>query len=199
MKRTLLVALLFLAAGCTLQPTHKQSGIDGMPDSALVQKLEQFNQWSMEGKLAVRHNRKSQSARIQWQQQGEHFDIHLSGPAGLKATRVYGHPGHATLEQAGHTEHARSVDTLSERLVGWPLPATELQYWLRGLPAPSRQIESASYTTSGQLAALEQSGWQLLFSEHQTTVAELSLPGRIQAQRGDLTIILLAKKWASTP
>jgi outer membrane lipoprotein LolB len=191
--RHCLAALLLLlwAAGCAMQ---KPTDISGVPDLILQKQLTATAQWQFTGKLAVRTPTQSESARIQWQQDRGRFDIHLSGPAGLKATRIYGVPGDVNFEQGEHHFSAESVETLSEQLVGWPLPATELGWWLRGLPAPGSHVEAVGYTVEGWLSSLIQNGWTLQLSD-QHALGRLVLPGRIEAQQGDTRVILVIKDW----
>lgn len=186
----LLLALGWLA-GCAVQPPLD---ISGTPDLALQKQLATTHQWHFTGKLAVRTPQQSESAQVLWQQDGNSYDIRLAGPAGLKATHIYGKPGDANFEQGDHLANADSVEALSEQLVGWPLPAAELTWWLRGIPANSEQIQSAGYTAEGWLSSLVQDGWTIHFSNHQP-VGHLVLPGRIEAARDDVRIILVIKEW----
>lgn len=191
LRRCLAVLLLLWIAGCAMQ---KPADISGTPDLVLQKQLTATTHWQFTGKLAVRTPTQSESARIQWQQDGERFDIHLSGPAGLKATRIYGVPGDVNFEQGEHHFSAESVEALSEQLVGWPLPATELGWWLRGLPAPGSRVEAAGYTAEGWLSSLVQNDWTLQLSDQRVS-GRLVLPGRIEAKQGDTRVILIIKDW----
>lgn len=178
-------------AGCALQAPVN---VSGEPDRALQARLAAIDHWNLDGKLAVRSAQQAESARVQWQQDGAGFDIHLSGPAGLKATRIYGIPGGVRFEQGEHRESAGSAEVLSERLIGWPLPATEMTWWLRGLPATDNDTHTIIYTPEGWLAQLEQGDWTIRFSDHRP-VRDVVLPGRIEAVRGELKITLVIKAW----
>lgn len=179
-------------AGCaTVAPVTTQ----GKPDAALQQKLAALQHWNINGKLAVRSTAASESARMQWQQNGEQFDIHLSGPAGLKATRIHGTPNDVRFEQGEQTLHANSIEELSQQLIGWPLPADKLTWWLRGLPAPDSTPQRTSYAPEGWLAALSQDGWNIHFSEPQQPRSDITLPSRIEATRDDTRITLIIKTW----
>lgn len=188
--RVSLLALIWLA-GCTLQ---QPMDISGKPDLALQKRLEAVDHWQFTGKLAVSTPEQSESAHILWLQNDKDFDIKLAGPAGLKATHIYGVPGDVNFEQGDRTASADSVEALSEQLVGWPLPATELTWWLRGIPAASKRAQSVGYTADGWLAYLVQDGWTIRFSDHQR-ISSVTLPGRIEAVRGSTKITLVIKNW----
>lgn len=190
LRLVLCLWLLVGLAGCNLQPTPT----NGAPDRVLEQRLTDIARWQIDGKLAVRTPGQAESARLQWQQDGDSFDIHLSGPAGLKATHFYGMPGGVRFEQGDRRESAGSVEAMSARLIGWPLPARQLTWWLRGLPAPGSRAQSLDYAAGGWLTALEQDDWLIRFSDHHT-VQGIRLPGRIDASRADTTITLIIKQW----
>lgn len=180
-------------AGCaTVAPI---TAMNGKPDTALQQRLTMLQHWNINGKLAVRSTASSESARLQWQQNGARFDIHLSGPAGLKATRIHGTPQDVRFEQGEQTLHAKSVEELSQQLIGWPLPADKLTWWLRGLPAPDSTPQRTNYAPEGWLVALMQDGWDIRFSESQQPRPGITLPSRIEATRGDTRITLIIKTW----
>lgn len=179
-------------AGCaTVAPidTH------GKPNITLQQHLTALQHWNISGKLAVRSPNASESARMQWQQNGARFDIHLSGPAGLKATRIHGTPNDVNFEQGEQQLHADSIEALSQQLMGWPLPADKLIWWLRGLPAPDSRAQTMRYANDGWLAELTQDGWRIRFSDPQQPKPNVTLPGRIEAERGDTRITLIIKTW----
>lgn len=179
-------------AGCaTVAPidTH------GKPDLALQQHLTALQHWNISGKLAVRSPNASESARMQWQQNNVRFDIHLSGPAGLKATHIHGTPNDVNFEQGEQQLHADSIEALSQQLIGWPLPTDKLIWWLRGLPAPDSHAQTMRYANDGWLAELTQDGWHIRFSDPQHPKPNLTLPSRIEANRGDTRITLIIKTW----
>lgn len=184
--------LYFAMAGCATAPTPETGGD---PNLALQQRLSTLQHWTVVGKLAVRTSDNAESAHLQWQQRAEQFDIRLAGPAGLKATRIYGTPADAHFEQGERHVQADSVEALSEQLIGWPLPARELTWWLRGLPAPNSRVQTASYAPAGWLAHLVQNGWRIDFSEPQQPTPQITLPSRIEAVRGDMRITLIIKTW----
>lgn len=193
LRRATSLLLCLWLAGCASTPASIDAS--GTPDAALQQRLSALRAWQVNGKLAVRSPDASESARMQWQQNGKHFDIHLSGPAGLKATRIHGTPDDVSFEQGDQQLHADSVEALSQQLIGWPLPADKLTWWLRGLPAPDSRAQKAGYTRDGRLAELTQGGWHILFSDPQQPGPRLTLPGRIEARHGDTRITLIIKTW----
>lgn len=190
MRRLAILGLaLALLAGCATAPAVRTGQAE-----AQRARVEALQAWSVDGKLAVRTATDAQTAQFAWRQDGEAFDIRLSGPAGLKATRIYGMPGGVVFEQGSRRERAGSAEGLSRRLVGWPLPVDGLVYWMRGLPDPGAAIEQAEYGADGLLAGLAQSGWEVRFAGYQP-VDGLQLPARLEARHGDVRVTLVVKRW----
>lgn len=187
--------LVALVTGCATQLTQPEEDVSGSHQPTL---LLQLQHWALDGKLAVTAGQERQSAQFRWVQQGDTYDLRLSGPAGLKATRLRGKPGAVVLEQADRHEQASNAEDLSQRLIGWPLPASYFQYWLKGLPAPNIAPEHAQYAQNGLLEELAQGGWTLRFSQYQQHGA-IQLPGRIEADHNNIHVILLAKQWQLVP
>ena len=54
-----------------------------------------------------------------------------------------------------------SVEALTRQALGWALPLSLLQYWVRGLPAPGSLPAQVERDSSGRLQALTQNGWRV--------------------------------------
>ena len=191
MRSLVLLLCMGWLAGCALRPA---APVTGQADRDHEASLARLHTWSVDGKLAIRAPGNSQTARLQWAQDGAAYDIHLSGPAGLKATRIQGQPGRVRFEQGSRQESAGSAEALAQRLLGWPLPAGGLVYWLRGLPDPGLPVARAEYGEGGMLLALSQAGWEIRFSGY-APVNGIYLPGQLEARHGDYRVTLVVKRW----
>lgn len=183
---------------CVVSCTSTLPTQEGQPDADQAKQLMQLQHWSLEGKLAVTVGDDRQSVRFRWTQQANHFDVRLAGPAGLKATHLYSNTAGVVLEQGDHREQAMDAETLSQRLIGWPLPANQFRHWLKGLPAPGTPPTYTRYAENGLLTELTQDGWTLHFSQHQQH-GNVLLPGHIEARSDRVRVVLLAKQWQLTP
>ena len=185
----LLLAMLLSACAITSQPPPSVSN-----SQQHVQQLSGLNQWSLEGKLGYRDNKDGGSAWVSWSQQQKNFDISLNGPFGVGATRIIGSEHYAQLQRSGHDNiTANSPTALTEYLFGWQWPVAELQFWVRGIPAPTT-TSTISHNPDGTLAKLEQSNWVLQFSNYKKQ-DEWILPGKIKGQNGDYRFTLVVKNW----
>lgn len=188
----LCITTLVLAACAGQQPQPPMVG----PGERSVSQLQH---WTIIGKLGVRSPRDNGSANLTWQQKAApNYRIHLSGPLGAGATVISGTPGGVSLQRGDEPAmHARDPAQLTEQMLGWPLPVSEMFYWVRGLPAPGGSA-SEQRNAQGQLQGLRQAGWQLSFSDYQA-VGAYSLPTRIKAETsqgaGPVKVTLVIKEW----
>jgi outer membrane lipoprotein LolB len=88
---------------------------------------------------------------------------------------------------------AASVEALTERVLGWPLPLGSLKYWAQGQVNPLVEMERMSSRDALQrLTYLEQDGWKVTFERY----VEGSLrPRVIRLQFRDLKIRFVLDEW----
>jgi len=189
-----LLPLLFLI-GCASQR--------GLTPPASLQahqaQLEAIQHWQINGKLGIRSPAENGSASLKWQQQPQQYQINLAGPLGHKRLQISGTPKRVTLTQAGQPPlSAKSAEALIKKAAGWSLPVAQLNYWVRGLPAPKAPITALSLSPEGLISELQQAGWTISYSnyqDHPHAGGSLALPGKIQAQHRDLRLTLVIRQW----
>ncbi len=194
-----LAALVYLLmTGCSL--FDKKSQFEQPPqayDWPVIQlKLSKLESWQLMGKIGIRTPQESMSAAINsWTQVGELYDLQLSSTfLGLGAAHLRGNRVFVTLEESGEPPvFSDQPDLLIEQSLGFPLPISHLQYWVKGLPAPGAHIVLRR-NDRGLPTRLKQFGWSLSFEKH-TEINGLPLPGKIKLQRGEVRIILAIKEW----
>ena len=192
MRLIILLLLVILVSACTttLQPTPTVSNWEQH-----VSQLEQLDRWLLEGKLGYRDGKDGGSAWVNWSQNSSSFEVKLNGPFGAGATRIVGNNNYAELQRANHENiSAKSAAALTEILFGWPWPVEQLQYWVRGIPAPMISKNNIRHNLDGTLAQLEQSNWTLQFSRYQK-IGHWVLPGKVKGQNGDYQFTLVIKNW----
>ncbi len=102
-----------------------------------VEQLSALTRWNASGKLAIRTEAQSQSAALNWQQDGDNTHILLTGPLGLGATSIDSDRYSLQVSRDGDTKvFDISSAATSEATIGWDLPLQDLPFWIRGLPSP---------------------------------------------------------------
>lgn len=207
--RTLLSGLLFLIIqGCASTPPTPTTLQQPFNWQAMVDKILLIESWEFSGKIGVRIPERIDSAVInRWQQQGNQFTIDLSSAIfGLGATRIEGSPNKITIIELGEEpKTSYQPEQLIHQHVGWPLPITQLRYWVKGIPAPSThstdKAEDLEFNDKEQLSQFHQSGWKIHYPRytqlktHRPLPEITSLPGKIVLQQQQVKITVIVNEW----
>ena len=160
---------------------------------ALV-KIEQFH---IAGAVAIKTPQQAQTANVNWQQQQQTFAIALYGPLGAGRVTLSGAPGHTQLLASGKTYRAKTPEALMQQVLGWHLPISHLDYWIRGLPAPHSPAQ-LHFDEFNHLIQLQQDGWQIDYQRY-TAVEQYDLPSKLQmtydGKLGHLSVRMVISQW----
>jgi outer membrane lipoprotein LolB len=150
--------------------------------------LEELDSWQLRGRVNVRYNGESDTPSIQWMQQNVEYHIRLWGTFNVGTTVIVGRPDYVTLEQGGDVLTANSAEELILQQLGYELPVSYLEYWIKGIPAPGSKAD-LRFNELNQLVALVQDGWTVNYSNLRQ-YGDLSLPHRVDVSRSENDIKL---------
>lgn len=194
-RRSLLTTALLIACctivSCTTAPPA-QVNSDWVRQSDLLRQLES---WQLRGRVNVRYNNESHTPRIQWAQQNLDYNIRLWGTFNAGSTTIVGRPGFVTLEQNGDVVSASSPEDLILQQLGYELPVSYLEYWVKGLPAPESRAD-LSFNELNQLVGIYQDGWTVSYSDPRQ-YGSLTLPRQIELTRpqNDIRLRFVGLNW----
>jgi outer membrane lipoprotein LolB len=158
------------------------------------QLLESLSQWEFTGSINVRDANEAQSSRIRWRQQDEAYRINLWGTFNVGATEINGRPGEVRIEQQGEDPIiTESPEEMLYQQIGYELPVTELNYWIKGIPAPGAS-QLLNFADNLQLLSFEQHGWRIDYLGY-TNFGRETLPTRIRIQKDPLRLDLIRLSW----
>ncbi len=181
--------LLWLTGCSTSMPSPKT-----LPNQTPTS-VDDLNQWQLEGKLGVRYQGKNDSVYLTWQRNKDNYAIELTGMFGVGATQIWGNGEHATLQRPGEAPITEtSVNQLVQRYTGWAFPVSQLNYWVKGQPAPDASYSTLSLNNQGQIQSFSQSGWRVHYTRYGETDG-LTLPQKITASSPDTQVTLVIKSW----
>ncbi|MGQ5524563.1 lipoprotein insertase outer membrane protein LolB [Chitinimonas sp. PSY-7] len=170
------MATLLLVAGCA---SYK-------PAPAAPSALP--NQYSVSGKVAVNAAGKGYNARFSWSHHNQQDRVDISNPLGQVVARLEMMPdGARFFDTDGRLHLADDIESLSERELGWRLPAAGLRYWLLGLADPER---AASWQEEDGARVLLQDGWRI-----QYPAASVGAPDKLSLKRNDLEVRIALYDW----
>lgn len=188
MKSTLtLCCTLFLGllSACSITAPPAERSSDWISQRTA---LEELDSWQLRGRVNVRYNEESDTPSIDWMQQNVEYHIRLWGTFNVGTTVIVGRPGYVTLEQGGDVLTASSAENLILQQLGYELPVSYLEYWIKGIPAPGSQAD-LRFNELNQLVALVQDGWTVSYFDLRQ-YDNLSLPRRVDVTRNQNDIRL---------
>ena len=149
----------------------------------------------LSGRIGVSHNGESFSGSLRWRHSAEDDEIFILSPLGQGVARISRNLAGASLETAeGRDYRAADVENLTEEVLGWRLPASGLQYWVAGRPAPEGPAE-AELDDNLQLRRLYQDGWRIDYLGYRL-VQGVMLPAKLEMAMGErLRVRLVIDDW----
>jgi outer membrane lipoprotein LolB len=158
------------------------------------QVLEGISSWEFTGSINVRDTNDSHSSRIRWRQNDDVYRINLWGTFNVGATQIDGRPGEVIISQQGQDPVVTtSPEELLYQELGYELPVAELNYWIKGIPAPGPRSDML-FGYNNQLMQFFQAGWQIDYMAY-TNFGTETLPTRIRMQKTPLRLDLTRLNW----
>jgi outer membrane lipoprotein LolB len=202
-----IAALLAACAHTTSVPdwrTSARSDTHYFESSRLV--IEELAAWKFGGRIAARNGKDGGQATIRWSLADDTHRLELFGPFGGGGVKMeYGPQGATLWDGKGNRYVRESEQALLDEVVGWRIPFSDLGYWLFGLAS---RAEPALFQIdeNGNLSRLEQSGWEIEFSDYRDLGGRL-LPGKISAVHlregleakgtsNDVTVRIISRSWS---
>ncbi len=122
-----------------------------------VAELQKLDSWRLDGRAAVAVGTQGWQATLNWRQQGDMAEVHLSGPLGVGALLLQRSPDGLSLNGAPPSNAV--LAQLRDRL-GFELPLDQLRFWLLGVPDPRAPFE-LKRNAQDRAAQLIQSDWTI--------------------------------------
>lgn len=189
-----LLIVTFLAGCATSTYTEAPSEDRRMGDWKSQQaRLEALTSFKASGKVGIRTPEQSESANLDWIQSPERYRLSVSGPWGAARNTLEGGPDGVTLANGDGTFEAATPEALMRQQLGWSLPISSLDRWVRGLPAPDRTFDMQR-DDRGFPAVLEQNGWHIEYRDW-SLADGLWLPRRMVMTYDDIRTTLIIHRW----
>lgn len=168
-KLPVLSLCALLLSGCTQVFTPapvSPNSFQKQPWAVREKNLSALVNWKIRGAFSINdHSDKVRMASYTWEEQGQTYAIYIHAALNLYGAVIKGRPGYVWLYRGDSTPVvASSPEGLMQDQLGYSLPLSDLEYWIRGLPAISRF--SATYDSWGHLSTLKQDGWTIRFDRY---------------------------------
>ena len=190
MRIALLLLLAILVAGCAQAPVRDGKAIFAIQKD----RLAGLENWSINGRFAIRYQDEGGSGLIRWVRTGDDYDLRLYDAIGRMQLRLWRESGVVRMQSRENgTQTSESAEQLMQAQIGWSLPVTALDRWARGLEAPNMSVDE--YVVDGlYVRRLVQGAWQIDYSRHEL-VDKLWVPGLIHIQGDDISLKVIVETW----
>ena len=195
-KPVLFATAVLLLAGCSSVPDLPPVDDPQAVWQVRQQQLVRIQHWHLQGRIAVSNGSEAWNLDLDWEQQGEDYQIQLNGPFGAGRVKLVGNAHgvllHDANDQLFYADHPGSL--LFER-TGVQVPVEGLRYWILGLASPQQQ-HVPELDAQGRLAYLEDDNWQVKFRRY-AAVNSVHLPDKIFINKAaqDIDVRLVVDSW----
>jgi outer membrane lipoprotein LolB len=191
MMRIIAGILVLLLSACAHHTPPQNTTLDAPSAFRAHQKslLEQ-NHWKVRGHILIQTPEKSQRVRVHWQQEGMHTHLSLMSHFGSHKSELIINPEGIEWISGNTRQHPSDLAHWMATQ-GWPIPMKEALSWLRGLP--SQQATHMVWYTDGTLQQLEESGWQIHYSDYRDEMPRY--PQKILLTKETLKVTISFQDW----
>jgi outer membrane lipoprotein LolB len=183
----LLAALALAVAGCASAPSVA-------PPAGAPATDEPF---AVDGRLSARRGSEAVSITFTWTHVSPRDEFVVSTPLGQTVAELSSDASVPRAEMRaadGRRDVASDLATLSERLVGFPLPLEALAWWARGAPhADAPHTEEIDH--AGRAGVLRQDGCEIGYVYADDAARR---PSRLVVGCGELVLRILLDRWRAT-
>jgi outer membrane lipoprotein LolB len=189
-----LISLLLMTSGCAIQPPISElEKTRNWETKKLI--LNKLNFWRLAGRMSVRHKSDAWSASLYWRQEQDSYNVGIVAPLSQGSIEINGNANAVTLKTSEDQVYSNDdVNLLMQQNLGWSIPVSVMQYWIKGLPSPELKIDKIILDDMGKLDELTQSNWHITYQAY-TRKQGYDLPSRLQITRENLVIRLIINNW----
>lgn len=152
--------------------------------------------FDLSGRVVVSYDGRAFSSGLRWHHLPAQDEIWLLAPLGQALAHIASGDDGATVTGLDRRQYrGADVEALTRQALGWELPLTRLQYWVRGELAPGSPAQDVQRDTQGRITAFAQNDWRVRLERYPQDEHE-GLPRRIELNRaGNESIRLIIDDW----
>lgn len=196
------LSLLMLFAGCATQTRPSSTILPPSPSTPAKELNEQRRQaltairhWSFKGRAAVQRGNEGWSATLHWDQHEDAYRLRMIAPLGRGTYEVLKQNGGVSLiDPTNNVFKAGSPEELLAENLGWNLPISDIEFWVRGLLAPGPAPTQLDLDEGGLLKDFAVRGWRVSVLDY-FWKDSIAMPRKLFINYGDMKIRLVISKW----
>lgn len=153
-----------------------------------------YPDWRVTGRLSVSDGERGGQMSFDWRGQGRQHDLRLRSVVGGKSWRLMFNERGALIEGSDvGLVRADDPDVLAAEIVGWPIPVSQLAYWLRGLTASD--ADRVTFAADGTMATIGQGDWTLEYVRYDQPGSGPLMPERVEALSAPYRVRMILRTW----
>lgn len=147
------------------------------------------------GRMLVSGEGRAFSSNFRWRYSAAGDELWLMSPLGQTLAHVVADDGGATLTAADQQVYRdSSVESLTRRALGWPLPLAQLRHWVRGQPVPGTEITDMTRDEKQRPLRFGQAGWVIRYN-YPDGSTDVAPPRRLELANNAQLIRLVIDQW----
>ncbi len=152
--------------------------------------------WDIQARAVVKLKGEAYNLGIRWQQKPGHFVIFLQAPFGQGVIRIESISDdlYRLSLPDGRVLLDSSPEALLEQAIGWSIPISGLEYWIRALPQPQSKF-SRRFDDAGRTRFLKQDSWSIDYIDY---FESPDLPRRLKLALDNILIKIVIERWQAT-
>ena len=190
----LAVALLAIA-GCGLKRDPAQQERLERLWLDLQQQAAAVDSWNLRLRAAITYYDEAYNVSIRWEREGQKSMMLLEAPFGQGVFSIdRPQSGWYRLRLPDGREFSNEKpEALLQDVIGWSLPISGLEFWIRGLPHPNGDY-SYRLDDGGSARSIRQDDWDIDYLDYFAD-ASPRLPRRMRLEHDELTLKLVIERW----
>ena len=198
MNRLLLLAALLLAlTGCSRPPGPTELEQNRDLWRAWQQQAAAVDSWNLHARAAITREAEAYQVGIRWRRDNEESMLLLEAPFGQGVFRIESSAAggwHRLRLPDGQEFVDETPEALLEQVIGWSLPISGLEFWIRGLPHPDSAYGHKA-DASGRARSISQDRWEIEYLDYFADPSRPLLPRRIRLAHDELSLKLVIERW----
>jgi len=180
-----------------MAPQRFATNLHNLSWSERQKQLRTLNTWNVSGSLSTTYNNKTNIAAFEWNNNQDNYSINIHSAMNLVSVKIIGDSKKVVLLQSsGKRAEAASAEELMLHQLGWSLPIKNLNYWIRGLPAPRSAQTTLQFDSYQHLQKMTQQNWQITYASY-GVFSGIDLPTKIYltSPQSQLQAKIVIKQW----
>ncbi len=171
--------------------------------------LQSIATWRIQGKISVTKNGKNNAGSLQWLHNPDTYQLTMTGPFDQGKLKIEGTPYQAFATINGNSNVlANNLNELFAVNLGWPIPAQQLQHWVRGIVRPDNLATDSQYAINdqGHVTRFMHQNWEVNLTSYKPFTGLLPkpqtdkpvwLPTKITLAGNNMNVKIIIKQWLS--